>query len=62
VSVDPSEQPFPVDDATLLAVEHALTGAFTVDPDGTHHLVGAVYALNVLLAVLGLFLIAQGLL
>jgi hypothetical protein len=40
---------FPVDDATLLALEHALGGAYTVDPDGTHHLVGADYSMTELL-------------
>lgn len=40
---------FPVDDATLLAVEHAMGGAYTVDDDGTHHLVGADYNLAQLL-------------
>lgn len=41
--------PFPVDDATLLAVEHALGGAYEVDDDGTHTLVGADYTLSQLL-------------
>jgi hypothetical protein len=40
---------FPVDDVMLDAVEHALGGAYTVDPDGTHRLVGAAYSLSHLL-------------
>lgn len=48
--------PFPVDDATLLAVEHALAGMLTFDrPEGSDHadsgpyLVGAGYSLGTLL-------------
>lgn len=37
---------FPVDDLTLDALEHALGGAYDVDEDGTHHLVGADYSLD----------------
>lgn len=40
---------FPVDDVTLAALEHAMGGAFTVDEDGTHHLVGADYSVCQLL-------------
>jgi len=32
---------FPVDDATLGALEHALGGAFAVDDDGVHTVTGA---------------------
>jgi hypothetical protein len=42
-------RPFPVDDLTLDALEHAMGGAFTVDEDGTHHLVGADFSVNQLL-------------
>ena len=38
--------PFPVDDATLSAVEHALDGAWSVDGEGTHTLVGADFTLD----------------
>lgn len=40
---------FPVDDATLLALKHALGGAYEVEVDGTHVLVGAEYSMNELL-------------
>ena len=40
---------FPVDDITLDAIEHALGGSYTVDEDGTHHLVGSDYTLSTLL-------------
>jgi hypothetical protein len=38
-------RPFPVDDLTLDALEHAMGGAYTVDGDGTHHLVGADFTI-----------------
>lgn len=41
--------PFPVDDATLLAVEHALDAVIEVDDDGGMVLTGADYTLNALL-------------
>lgn len=44
--------PFPVDDVTLAAVEHAMDGAYTIDDEGNHHLVGADYSLNDLLEFL----------
>lgn len=40
---------FPVDDITLNAVEHAMSGAYEVDEDGTHHWVGSEYSLSMLL-------------
>lgn len=40
---------FPVDDFTLDQIEHALDGAYTVDPDGTQTLVGADFSLSQLL-------------
>lgn len=40
---------FPVDDVTLANVLHSLDGAYTVDDDGTHHLVGADFTLSSLL-------------
>lgn len=45
----PELPPFPLDDATLLAVEHALGGAWEVAEDGTRTLVGADYTLAQLL-------------
>jgi hypothetical protein len=35
---------FPVDEIALNAIKHALGGAYTVDPDGTYHLVGADFS------------------
>lgn len=40
---------FPVDDITLDAILHSLNGAFTVDEEGNHTLVGADYTLSDLL-------------
>lgn len=40
---------FPVDDATLLAVEHAMAGALRLDDDGNPVLVGADYSMSDLL-------------
>lgn len=41
--------PFPVDEATLSNIKHALGGSYTVDEDGTHHLVGSEFTLSQLL-------------
>lgn len=40
---------FPVDDGTLNLLEDSLNGSFTVDADGTHHLVGADFTVSDLL-------------
>ena len=40
---------FPVDDATLGALEHALGGAFAVDDDGVHTVTGADMSVTALL-------------
>lgn len=40
---------FPVDDVTLDCLEHALNGAWHVDADGNHRLVGADYSFTQLL-------------
>lgn len=37
---------FPIDDLTLDQIEHAMGGSYTVDQDGTHHLVGADFSLS----------------
>lgn len=54
MSDDVTLPPFPVDDSTLAAIEHALGGSLTYDqPDGTDGegpwLVGADYSLSALL-------------
>lgn len=41
--------PFPVDDLTLSALEHALDAAYEVDDEGTHTVVGAEFNLTQLL-------------
>ena len=46
------DSPFPVDDVTLAAVEHALGGAYTVGADGAHSVVGADFMLPQLLEFL----------
>jgi hypothetical protein len=43
------QPPFPVDDITLDLIEHSMQGAYRVDPDGTHHLVGSDMTLSGLL-------------
>lgn len=40
---------FPVDDVALAAIDHALGGAWRVDEEGNHTLVGADYSLDQLL-------------
>jgi hypothetical protein len=45
-TVDNTLPSFPVDEATLAAVEHALQGSWTVDKDGNHTLVGAEFTLQ----------------
>lgn len=37
---------FPTDDLTLNHLEHAMLGYYTVDSDGTHHLVGADFTVS----------------
>jgi hypothetical protein len=44
---------FPVDDATLLAVEHALGAAYDIDSEGNRRIVGADYTLTMLLDFIG---------
>lgn len=44
IKVPDTLPPFPVDDVTLNMLEHSMRGAYTVDHDGTHHLVGAEYS------------------
>lgn len=51
--------PFPVDDATLLAVEHALGARLTVNDAGEHVVVGADYTLSKLLEFLSAYNPAQ---
>jgi hypothetical protein len=38
--------PFPVDDVTLATIEHALGGAWDVDEEGNHTLVGAEFTFD----------------
>ena len=44
--------PFPVDDGTLNLLEHAMRGAYRVDLDGEHHLVGADFSMTDLFRLL----------
>lgn len=37
---------FPTDEVTLANLEHALGGAYEVDQDGTHRIVGAEFGLS----------------